>query len=298
MSGLPFHELSEAASAYPGFIEQTAILPNPPVQTDLIISQWFASAETAVAWLKSNRRFELLEAAAPMLVGQQDTHIINDAEAGVLPAAACAVISTRVKSGAEAAYRIWEHKIARLHSTAKGCKGYRLEPPIPGVQDKWLVMQRFDSEANLDAWMNSPERLNLLREAEPFIEELHSRIVRSGFEQWFEIADRGSRPSAWKMSMLVLLMLYPAVFLLNVVVQRPLLSDHGVPFWLALFVSNTGCVILLNWLVPWASRRFRWWLGPRSSGKLRINLMGTALVIGLYGVCLLAFALYSNWLGH
>jgi hypothetical protein len=268
------------------------------VQTDWIISQWFASEETAVGWMKCNRRFELLEGAAPMLVGQQDTHIINDAEAGVLPAPACAVISTRVKSGAEAAYRIWEHKVAHLHSTAKGCEGYRLEPPIPGVQDKWLVMLRFDSEANLHAWMNSPERLKLLKEAEPFIEELHTRIVRTGFEQWFEITDHGSRPSAWKMSMLVLLMLYPAAFLLNILVQKPLLSDHGVPFWLALFVTNAGCVVSLNWLVPWASRRFGWWLVPHGSGKLRINGMGAGLVIGVYGVCLLAFALYSKWLGN
>lgn len=146
--------------------------------------------------------------------------------------------------------------------------------------------------------MNSPERLNLLREAAPFIEELHTRIVRTGFDQWFEIADRGSRPATWKMSMLVLLMLYPAAFLLDVLVQKPLLSDHGVPFWLALFVSNIGCAVLLNWLVRWASRGFGWWLLPRTSSKLRINLMGTGLVIGLYGVCLLAFALYSNWLGN
>jgi hypothetical protein len=42
-------KLSEAASAYPGFLEQTALPPNPPVQTDWIISQWFASTETAGA---------------------------------------------------------------------------------------------------------------------------------------------------------------------------------------------------------------------------------------------------------
>lgn len=99
-------KFGEAASVYTGFIEQTVMPPNSPAQTDWVIFQWFASAETAVAWLKSNRRFELLQGAAPMLIGQQDTHIINDAEAGVLPAPACAVISTRVKPGAEAAYRI------------------------------------------------------------------------------------------------------------------------------------------------------------------------------------------------
>ena len=84
-----------------------------------------------MAWLNSNRHFELLEAALPMPVGQHDIHIINDARAGALPAPASTVISTRVKSGAEAAYRIWQHKIAAVHSTAKGFQGYRFEPPIP-----------------------------------------------------------------------------------------------------------------------------------------------------------------------
>jgi hypothetical protein len=40
-------------------------------------------------------------------------------------------------------------------------------------------------------------------------------------------------------------------------------SDRDVPFWLALFASNVGCVVLPNWLVPWASRGFGWWLVPR-----------------------------------
>jgi hypothetical protein len=287
--------INEACAAFPGFLEQTVVPPNPPAHTDWVIFQWFASAKAAVAWLNSNRHFELLETALPMLVGQHDIHIINDARAGALPAPASIVISTRIKSGAEAAYRSWQHKIAAVHSAAKGFQGYRFEPPLPGVQDNWLVMLRFDSEANLQAWMNSPDRLRLLKEAEPLIEEFHSRTVRTGFEQWFKIEDGRSLPPTWKMNMLVLLMLYPVVFLMDVLVQKPLLSDRGVPFWLALFASNAGCVVLLNWLVPWASRRFGWWLAPRIPGALRINVMGTGLVMGLYGVCLLAFALYSNW---
>jgi antibiotic biosynthesis monooxygenase (ABM) superfamily enzyme len=268
--------------------------PNPPAQTDWVILQSFAKREAAVAWLKSNRRFELLNGALPMLVGQ-DIHIIDHDAAGVLPAPACAVVSTRVKSGAEVAYRIWEHKMAAVHSTAKGCQGYRFEPPIPGVQDKWVVILRFDCEANLQAWMNSPERLNLLKEAEPFIEESHGRIMRTGFDQWFHVADGGHRPAAWKMSMLVLLMLYPVLFLFHIVVQKPLLSDRGVPFWLALFVTNACCVALLNRLVPWVGRYFDWWLVPRIPGLVRTDVIGTGIVIGLYGVCLLVFALYSKW---
>jgi hypothetical protein len=219
---------------------------------------------------------------------------LKDNAPGVLPAPVSAVIATRLKSGAEAAYRAWEQKIAAAQSRAKGFQGYRFEPPIPGVQDSWLAIVRFDSEANLQAWMNSPVRLALLKEAETFTEEFHARIARTGFDQWFKVAEGASPPAAWKINMLVLLMLYPVVFLFGILVQNPLLTDRGVPFWLALFISNVASVLLLNWLVPWTSRRFGWWLEPQGTAVARINLLGTAIVIGLYALALAAFGLYSQ----
>jgi hypothetical protein len=41
-----------------------------------------------VAWLNSDRRFELLETVLLMLVGHHDIRIINNAAAGALPAPA------------------------------------------------------------------------------------------------------------------------------------------------------------------------------------------------------------------
>ena len=95
--------------------------------------------------------------------------------------------------------------------------------------------------------------------------------------------------------MLVLLMLYPVVFVFGALVQNPLLVDRGVPFWLALFIGNVVSVTLLSWLVPWSARRFHWWITPQGASVTRINVIGAGAVIGLYIVCLLAFALYSSW---
>ena len=52
---------------------------------------------------------------------------------GVLPAPVSAVISTRVKPGQEAAYRLWEQRIAAAQAKSPGFQGYRFEPPVPGV---------------------------------------------------------------------------------------------------------------------------------------------------------------------
>ena len=186
--------IGAAVAEFSGFIEQTIMPPNPPAQIDWVILQRFASLEAATSWLNSNKRLALIEHALPMLVGQDDIHILKDDAVGVLPSPVSAVIATRLKPGAEAEYRAWEQKIAAAQSKAKGFQGYRFEPPIPGVQDSWLAIVRFDSEASLQAWMNSPVRLALLKEAEPFTEEFHARIVRTGFDQWFKVADGASPP--------------------------------------------------------------------------------------------------------
>ena len=60
------------------------------------------------------------------------------------------------------------------------------------MQDDWLAILRFDTERNLQAWLDSPEREKLLEEAAPFLEEFHARVVRTGFEQWFPSAAAGA----------------------------------------------------------------------------------------------------------
>jgi uncharacterized protein len=168
------------------------------------------------------------------------------------------------------------------------------EPPIPGVQDSWLAIVRFDSEASLQAWMNSPARLALVIEAEALTEEFHARIVRTGFDQWFRVADGAAKPAAWKMNMLVLMNLYPVVFVFGTLIGTPFLTNKGVPVWLTLFIGNVVSVTLLNWLVPRSAGYLGWWLAPKGPSAARNNLIGASIVVAIYAVFLLAFAWYSG----
>ncbi|MGH7212253.1 MAG: hypothetical protein ACREF1_12430, partial [Acetobacteraceae bacterium] len=208
------------------------------------------------------------------------------------PAPVSAVISSRVRPGQEAAFRTWEQRIAAAQARSAGFQGYRFEPPIPGVQDDWLAILRFDTEGNLQGWLDSPERHRLLEEAAPFLEEFHARVVRTGFEQWFPTgAESGSAPAAWKQNMIVLLLLYPVVFLFGAWVQTPLLMGQArLPFWFALFIGNVISVLLLNWLVPWVSRGFGWWLAPARGAGGRISVAGAAVILVLYVALLFIFS--------
>lgn len=284
-------ETSKVVARFPGFIKQTVMPPSPPAQVDWVILQRFASAEAAVVWLNSEERRNRVAGIAPMLIGVDDINIVHDGAGGVMPSPVSAVISTRIKPGQESAYRAWEQRIAAAQSKALGFQGYRFEPPVPGAQDHWLAILRFDTEANLQAWLDSPERHKLLREATPFTEEFHARIVRTGFDQWFPVPAPGApAPAAWKQNMLVLLMLYPVVFLFSTLVQTPLLTRRaGLSFAVALFIGNVASVLLLDYLVPWTSNRFSWWLQPVGTNVRRIDIAGTALVLALYGLMVLVF---------
>jgi antibiotic biosynthesis monooxygenase (ABM) superfamily enzyme len=283
--------ISAAITGQPGFIEQSVLPPNPPTQVDWVILQRFSDMAAAAAWLHSERRVALLAEVQPILSGLDDVHLVRETGQGALPAPVSAVITTRVKPGREAEYRRWEQRIAAAQARWPGFQGYRFEPPMPGVQESYLAILRFENEAALQGWMNSPERQALLAEAQELTETVQARIVRSGFTQWFAPEGQAQAP-AWKQNMIVLLLLYPVVFLFGLWVQTPvLLRGLELPFWLALFISNVASVLLLNYFVPWTAKGFKWWLSPTSMRQKSTDAGGALLILGLYAVWLLIFAL-------
>lgn len=284
-------ETSRVIAEFPGFLAQTLMPPSPPGQVDWVILQRFATADRATAWLRSPERLQRLAAAGTILGEHDDVHIVRDGAEGMLPSPASVVISTHVKPEQTVAYRAWLDRIAAVQTRARGFQGYRFEPPLPGVQDDWLSILRFDTEENLQAWLSSPERNKLLEEATPFVEESHVRIARTGFDQWFPPSSgSGPPPAAWKMNMIVLLTLYPIVCLFSYSVQRPLLIDRaGLPFAFALFLGNIVSVLLTSVLVPWASRHLNWWLQPTGPHARRSTLAGAAMVVALYAVSVVVF---------
>jgi antibiotic biosynthesis monooxygenase (ABM) superfamily enzyme len=283
-------ETSTVIAGFPGFIEQRLLPPKPPLQPDWVILQRFDTLEQARLWLGSSERAKRLEGIADLVVGRDDVHLVRDEAEGKKPSPVSAVISQRVKAGKEKEFLAWERKIAAAQSQAKGLQGYRFEPPVPGLQDDFVAILRFDGEDNMKAWMDSPVRNQLLKEAEPLLDELHTRMARSGFEQWFR--DESGAPSGaaiWKMDMIVLLLLYPIVFLWGVVVGTPLLANQlHMNFAIALFVGNIFSVSMTGFMVPWVANRMGWWLNP-SQNVVRVNLVGAGLICVAYAVSVVVF---------
>jgi antibiotic biosynthesis monooxygenase (ABM) superfamily enzyme len=91
------------------------------------------------------------------------------------------------------------------------------------------------------------------------------------------------------MDMIVLLLLYPIVFLWGVVVGTPLLANKlNMPFAIALFVGNIFSVGMTGFMVPWVANRMGWWLNP-TRNVVRANLLGAGLICAIYATCVLVF---------
>ena len=267
-------------ATFPGFLQQVLLPPSPPAQDYWVVMQRFSDSAAAVGWLNSPQRLERLTVVQPLLTGRADVHVVSGTAADAASAPVSAIMSTRVKPGCEHAYRAWEQKIAVAQTAAQGLVGYRFEPPIPGVQADWLTILRFDTQANLQAWLASPVRQGILAEAGPLTEGFHYRVTRSGFDQWFPVgAPSRIGPPVWKQNMVVLLMLFPVVFLFGHFVQVPILQARlGIPFAVALLIGNIVGVVLLNGLVPWASKQFGWWLALPAGAPGSRNAGGAAAI--------------------
>ena len=283
--------VNDALTAVPGYLDHAVTAPTPPAQLDWVIVQRFRSLDDARAWLQSAQRQQLVEEIQPILVGTDDIHLFRDDAADPPATSVSAVISMRVVPGQEQEFRAWQRKMAAAEATFPGFQGDKLEPPTPGVQDDWVCIVRFDSDEHLQAWLNSAQRQRLLDEGKSVSSDSHIRTVRGGFEGWFTFGSTAAAP-AWKQNMIVLLVLYPVVFLFGYWVGTPLLQQSlGLPFWLVLFIGNVFSVILTGYLlIPQASRAFVRWLTPAADAPRWTTAAGTALIIGLYGICLLAFS--------
>jgi uncharacterized protein len=290
-------ETATIVATFSGFLEQRLMPPKPPLQVDWVILQRFATVEDAKQWLGSAERRQRLEIAAPFLMGRDDVHIVRDEEQGIKPSPASAVIATRVLPGKEAEYHAWERKIAQAQSRAPGLQGYRFEPPVPGVQKDYVAILRFDSESNLQAWLDSPERKKLVDEAAPLTEEFHARVVRTGFDQWFrDEKGKPSTASVWKMDMIVMLMLYPIVYWFGLKIELPIMMGKwGMPRPYSLFFACIISVALTGYLVPLCAGYLNWWLEPKGPNRLRKTLEGTALILFLYAAMVVGFWLLLRY---
>jgi antibiotic biosynthesis monooxygenase (ABM) superfamily enzyme len=191
------------------------------------------------------------------------------------------VISTVIKPGLEKAYREWAERIHAAEAQFPGYRGSFLQPPLSDKQPYWTTLVRFAAPQQLDDWLNSVERKQLLLEHETLVQSWTMHRLSSSFAGWFpdEDPDRES-PNTVKQSMVVLLVLFPIV-MAELRFLTPMLK--GVPPALATFLGNSLSVGLIGWpFMPIAIRFLNWWLSPKKGSGTLLRGAGYMLVAVLY----------------
>ena len=287
-------EYNAAVGEADGHLDYDLTTPTPGFDEDWVLVHRFDDKDTAARWAGSARHAALVESVAPLTRGDVDVHLYTSdpKRRGHVSA----LFTTRVDAGREDEFLEWSTRVAAAQAQFEGFISYQVEPPIEGVQPDWVAILSYDTDEHMRAWLSSRERAELLRDGASFDERARVRIVRNELDAWFNTGGEGSAAPAWKRNMLVLLVLYPVVFLTVTFVQDPLLTGNGMPFWLALFVANIISVVALGWLlVPAADRVFGWWLYPRGRTRRITTAIGLVVVLVLYAVSLLLTRWLSSW---
>ena len=144
---------------------------------------------------------------------------------------------------------------------------------------------RFEELEQCLRWLDSPQRRELLNQAEKLIDyQYRFRLDSNSFDQWIQA--KGTSPTPiWKVNLLVWLALYPSVMLL-MWLSDPTLGNLPVP--LNMLISNLITVLITGYLlVPWLSRLYAHWL---STASRRWTLAGCSTILVAQGLLLTLFS--------
>ena len=281
-------EMSAIVAGFPGFVSGEVIPPCPPAQVDWVIVQRFETQDQLRDWLVSSRRADMLKRIQPVLVGDDAINVFMGSGGPGPGAETTAVIMTKVAPDTEDDFRAWHKRMDAAQSKYPGYLGCELQPPVPGFQEDFVTMLKFDSPERLNAWLVSPEREALLKEAQGFVEKSIIREARNGFGNWFAFgAQREGMAPAWKNNYIVLLGLYPIV-MLEILFFNPLFEWLPIPA--GNFLGNIISVGVLGWPVIWLlSKWMAWWLVPKPERTPSRDVGGAILVLAIIAIMGLVF---------
>ncbi len=179
------------------------------------------------------------------------------------------VIEHKVRRGAEKRYEKWLAEILELIRKSPGYVGREIFPPA-AAGEPYVVIVRFQTDGDLQAWLNSSERKAAIERMSDEFEEGDKTEVRAGIDVWFTPKNSAEKPLAYKQFLLTAAAIYP----LSLIVPRLLspLFETLPPLknpLLAGLMTTAIIVGLMTYLVmPFLTARLRGWLYANAAKKI------------------------------
>ena len=181
------------------------------------------------------------------------------------------VLSRRIRTGREEAFRAWIEGFHAVMAAYPGHVSGQVVPPVEGAQAEWVFVYTFDTPRHLRNWLESEDRRQWLARAEPLVESQGPAQLISGLEQLFGLLppDVAPPPPVWKVACSVVLGLFP-LSLLNYLFLAPRLK--ALPLVPRAFLGTVIIVILMTWgVMPAVTRLLKPWLYPKQGRGLDPN---------------------------
>lgn len=267
---------ADAASA-PGFVGwQMSVLTSPLLEWAIAVT--FRDEPTLHEWLDGARGLlaELPRASMELFVS------------GVPFTPGVLLVRDVAEAGREDAFVDTAERLAQLERVQPGYEGSSVFAPAEHNLT-WSSVIRFRTQAQLDAWLSSPELSRAIPERHAQLTQESQITTASSFASTVRVADgHASITPAWKTTMTILLVLYPLVVVLTLYVN-PWLGVIAPQPWLALFLSLALTMGLVTWVfLPLLMRMLRRWLDPAATP--RVTALGTLAVCSGYALFMLIFA--------
>jgi len=262
----------------PGALSCDLLPSAPPDQEESISIVRFTSTDALRAWRASPVHAQLVAEVSALVEGGSITQLAGAAAAEYyVERAATELIVTKVKPGKEAEFRAWSDRIEKEQNAFPGFAGAFVHPP-QSADDAWTTVLRFDTTANLEAWLHSPQRLELVKESEALTNDLVVQRFDASFPGWAPNNPvTGAPPNRWRTAALVLLVLLPIVMIEIAFIDKHLMHLNRA-LW-ALIDVGLG-VTLSTWpLMPIMVAIFPKWIFPENRKQ---SLGYGALLLGIF----------------
>lgn len=276
-------EFNAILAKYPGYVSVEILSPSVHSRPEWVLVQRFLTAKDLTFWQQSAERKALFDKLKPLFAKGDGEPLKEEATAEIKSGSVTEVFITQITPEKENEYREWIAKLHQLETKFPGFRGVYMQTPSSSTSHNWLTFLQFDSMENLDRWLTSKERAEVLKESESrsLISSLESHRVVSAYSGWFSsIYQGGEAPASWKQSMVVLLVLFPIV-MLELKFLNPFL--HHLNVSPATFIGNAISVFLIAWpSMPIAIWFLGWWLAPEKHLRLQKTILGIVIVLILY----------------
>ena len=176
---------------------------------------------------------------------------------------ATVVITHRVRDGKLGEYEKWMNEIGPLCRSSTGNLDWQIIQPVPGLSSTYTVIVRFDTNAHLRAWMESPVRSQLIERVKPFLASGDDFFIRSGLDFWFAPMEAKAKvPARWRQSLVTWSVIYPLVLGVPMIVS-PALRLLGMPdhrLFSTFVVTGTIVVLMVYVVMPRYTKLVKRWL--------------------------------------